>query len=402
MKLTSQRGLTALLGAQFLSAFGDNAILFALVAMVLQAEQLVGWYIPALQSVFLVAYVVAAPWVGPLADRWPKPRVLLFANLIKAAGAGLLLAGVDPLLAYSLVGLGAAVYSPAKYGILPEIVAREALVTANAWIEASTIAAIILGTVAGGKLADVSVVGAFWLVVLVYLLSLLITLLIPAVAPRGADLRGAAPHFVHTTRVFMQSGQARFAVWGGSLFWGAAAVLRVLLVAWAPAVLASQSAGDISELALSLALGVVVGSTLVPRLIPLQHLRRARLAAYAMGIAIGLFGLVGSQLLAYVALFAIGVAGGIFIVPINAVLQHIGHDGVGSGRAVAVQNFFQNAAMLVTVALYMLSTMAGVHPVSAVFALGAIIIVATFFLSRRPLDSVAGDSHTTASRLHDG
>jgi LPLT family lysophospholipid transporter-like MFS transporter len=376
------RGLAALLCAQFLSAFGDNAILFAAVGMVLQAADRASWYIPALQSVFLVAYVVAAPWVGPFADRLPKPRVLMIANLIKAAGVGLILAGVEPLLAYALVGVGAAVYSPAKYGILPEMVSHAGLVKANAWIEASTIGAIILGTVVGGQLADVSVAGAFWLVAASYLASLLLTYLIPLTAPRGGSLQRALPQFRQTTRAFMRSARARFAMLGGSLFWGAAAVLRVLLVAWAPLVLATRSAGDISELVLYLAIGVVAGSAVVPRLIPLEKLRRARLAAYAMGIAVLLFGLVDTSVQARSVLFLIGLAGGIFIVPINAALQHIGHDSVGSGRAVAVQNFFQNVAMLLTVGVYTLATALQVHPVSAVIGLGVAILLVTVAVSR--------------------
>lgn len=377
------RGLNALLVTQFLSAFGDNAILFAAIGMVMAMPQPPAWYIPALQSVFLIAYVVTAPWVGPYADRHPKPRVLMIGNAIKAVGVGLILAGVEPLFAYGLVGLGAAVYSPAKYGILPELVPRASLVKANAWIEASTIGAIILGTVAGGQLADISVSGAFWMVAATYLVSLLLTLLIPAVTPRGAPLRGALSQFAGTTRTFLASPRALFAMFGGSLFWGAAAVLRVLLVAWVPLVLATRSAGDISELVLYLALGVVLGSALVPLIIPLEKLQRARLAGYAMGLAILLFGLAGNAWQASAVLFLIGLTGGIFIVPINAALQHIGHDSVGSGRAVAVQNFFQNVAMLVTVGLYTLTTAAGVGPVASVVALGAAVLAASLALSRR-------------------
>ncbi len=389
------RGLTALLFAQFLSAFGDNAILFAAIGMVLQATHAAQWYIPALQSVFLVAYVVAAPWVGPFADRLSKSRVLMIANLIKAMGVGLILIGVDPLLAYALVGLGAAVYSPAKYGILPEMVAHGQLVTANAWIEASTIGAIILGTVVGGKLADVSVNAAFWLVAASYLASLLLTFLIPVTEPRGGRLRDALPQFSRTSRTFLRSARARFAMLGGSLFWGAAAVLRVLLVAWAPLVLASRSAGDISELVLYLAIGVVVGSAVVPRIIPLEQLRRARLAAYAMGVAILLFGLVDTTTQARAVLFLIGLTGGVFIVPINAALQHVGHASVGSGRAVAVQNFFQNVAMLLTVGIYTAATALKVHPVTAVFALGVGILAATLAISRH-LPAVANEANGTA------
>ena len=378
-----QRGVIALLVAQFLSAFGDNAILFAAIGMVLAAEQTVEWYIPALQAVFLIAYVVAAPWVGPFADRLSKPRVLLIGNLVKAAGVGLILAGVEPLAAYGLVGLGAAIYSPAKYGILPEMMREHQLVKANAWIEASTIAAIILGTVAGGQLADYSVQGAFWMVAWCYLASMLVTLAIPRLVPRGARLKQALPDFRHTLQRFMQTPRARFAMLGGCLFWGAAAVLRVLLVAWVPLVLATRSAGAVSELALFLAIGVIIGSVVVPRLIPLQHLQRARFAAYAMGISVLLFALVDNAAAARGVLLLIGVAGGIFIVPINAALQQIGHRGVGSGRAVAVQNFYQNVAMLITVGLYTAATATGIHPVASIVVLGMSVLVATLAVARR-------------------
>lgn len=376
------RGLNALLSAQFLSAFGDNAILFAAIGMVLQSANSAEWYIPALQSVFLLAYVIAAPWVGPFADRVLKSRVLMIGNLVKTLGVGLILAGVEPLLAYALVGLGATIYSPAKYGILPEMANQDELVKANAWIEASTIAAIILGTIVGGKLADISVTAAFGLVAASYVVSLLLTFFIPAQHPRGASLRGAVPEFWRTTRAFTQTARARFAMLGGSLFWGSAAVLRILLVAWVPLVLGSRSAGAISELALFLAIGVVVGSAVVPRLIPLDQLYRARLAAYAMGVAVLAFALVDTAWAARAVLFLIGTAGGLFIVPINAALQQIGHGGIGSGRAVAAQNFFQNVAMLLAVGLYTIATALKVHPVSAVIALGVCILVATAALSR--------------------
>src|SRR6187402_1765221 len=144
------RGVRVLLGAQFLTAFADNALLFTAVAMLIEAPR-GAWYIPALQSCFLVAFVMLAPWVGSLADRRSKPHVLLIGNVLKAAGAGLMFAGVEPMAAYALVGAGAAVYGPAKYGILPELVNSERLVRANGWIEGSTILAIVLGTVVGSR-----------------------------------------------------------------------------------------------------------------------------------------------------------------------------------------------------------------------------------------------------------
>ncbi|HEY9182968.1 MAG TPA: MFS transporter, partial [Gammaproteobacteria bacterium] len=147
------RGIPILLAAQFLTAFADNAILFTAIAMLFESPR-GDWYVPALQSSFLVAFVVLAPWVGTFADRRPKPHVLMLGNVLKAAGAGLMFVGVEPMAAYALVGAGAAVYGPAKYGILPELVGTARLVRANGWIEGSTIVAIVLGSAVGSRVAD--------------------------------------------------------------------------------------------------------------------------------------------------------------------------------------------------------------------------------------------------------
>src|SRR5690606_8055638 len=141
-----RRGVYALLAAQFLTAFADNAILFTAIAMVLRATEAAPWYVPALQSAFLVAFVILAPWAWPFADRRPKAHVLLLGNFMKALGAGLMFLGVEPIAAYALIGIGAAIYGPAKYGILPELVGHDQMVKANGWIEGSTIAAIVTGT----------------------------------------------------------------------------------------------------------------------------------------------------------------------------------------------------------------------------------------------------------------
>lgn len=377
----TDRGLAALLTGQFLSAFSDNAILFAIIAIVLQNEQTGGWYVPALQSVFLISYVVLAPWAGPFADRQPKPQVLIIGNLIKAAGVCLILAKVEPLIAYALVGAGAAIYSPAKYGILPEMVGHNRLVKANSWIESSTIAAIILGTLAGGKLADISIDYALFMVAVCYLLSIIATLFIPALPARGATLEHVIVDFRQLIGNFLQHPRARFAMLGGSLFWGVAAVMRLLLVAWVPLVLASRSAGDISELALMLAIGVIIGSAVVPRLIPLEQLHRARVPAFAMGLCILLFGLVETLWPARLVLFLIGVAGGLFIVPVNAELQAIGQSTIGSGRAVAIQNFFQNLAMLLTVGLYTVASAVDISLFVVIITLGIFTLSATLLAS---------------------
>ena len=331
-----------LLVAQFLSAFADTAIIFVVIAMVMHSHDLPTWYVPALQSVFLVSFVVLAPWVGGFADNHAKSRVLLIANLIKTVGTGLLLAKVEPLVAYCIVGVGAATYSPAKYGILPELASHDMLVKANSWIEGSSILAILLGMVVGAKLADHSIVMALSLTIGLYLASACITLFLPVRIAKTEAPASQVLEFGKQISQFFCTPRSRFAILGASLFWATAATLRVILVAWAPLVLMFKNATDIANLTLFLALGIIAGSAIVPRLIPLEHLRRVRIPGYFMALFICGLSFTDSLLPARCVLFAIGTMGGLFIVPMNAALQELGQQSIGSGSAVAMQNFFQN------------------------------------------------------------
>jgi LPLT family lysophospholipid transporter-like MFS transporter len=377
------RSLHALVGAQFLSAFADNAILFTVIAIVLHTGDRGAWYVPALQSVFLVAFVALTPWVGTLADRLPKPRVLILANLVKAMGGFAILAGVEPLIGYGVIGIGAAAYGPAKYGILPELTGADNLVKANSWVEGATITAILFGTVGGARLADVSIDLALILIIAVYFVSAAAALLLPKLPARGVTPGSSLGKLIGLMKGLLASQRARFILLALSLFWACAATLRVVLVAWAPAVLHTQTATDIAELTLYLAIGIIIGSSVVPRLIPLEHVRRTRYSAYAMGSFFLLLAAVDSIGPARGVLLAIGIAGGIFVVPLNAAIQQIGHRTLGSGSAVAVQNFFQNGAILVSMGLYTLAAAQGAGPVAAILALGAVVWVLTVLVSLR-------------------
>jgi LPLT family lysophospholipid transporter-like MFS transporter len=370
-----------LLLAQFLSAFADNAVLFSVIAMVMQSTNKAAWYVPALQSVFLVAFVVLAPWVGGLADNYPKSRVLIAANLLKALGAGLLLFHVEPLLAYCIVGAGAAIYSPAKYGILPELAGHSFLVKANSWVEGSTIFAILLGMVIGSKVADYSVSLALLGTIVLYIASALCTLFLPIRVIKNVSSEALLLQFWRQMLVFLGSSRSRFAVLGGALFWCAAATLRVILVAWAPLILLSKNASEIAELTLLLAVGIIVGSALAPRLIPLEHLRRVRVPAYLMALFIGLLGFTHDLWMARTVLFFIGAAGGAFIVPINAALQEMGSESIGSGYAVALQGFFQNIAMLLGVGVYAYAASVQVNPVTAMWFLSGLVFICTLAIT---------------------
>lgn len=370
-----------LLTAQFLSAFADNAILFTVIALVMQSAQLPPWYVPALQSVFLIAFVLLAPWVGGFADQHAKARVLIIANLIKAAGAGLLLIQVEPLLAYALVGAGAALYSPAKYGILPELAAPDQLVKANSWIEGSTILAIILGMVIGSKVADYSINGALGGTITLFLLSACVTLLLPVTRSQKPARGPAMRRFFAQIRQFFHTPRSRFSMLAASLFWAAAVTIRVIIIAWAPLVLLSRNASEIAELTLFLAFGIIVGAALVPKFIPLERLRRARLPAYLMGLFITALSFTESLWPARLMLFLTGFCGGMFIVPVNAALQDIGQHSIGSGGAVALQGFFQNLTMLAAVGAYTYAASRQADPVQSMLVLGVFIIVSTFLVS---------------------
>ena len=229
------RNLYILLLAQFLSAFADNAILFTVIAMVMETTTTTAaWYIPALQASFLVAFVLLAPWVGPFADARPKASVLVSANVVKAIGAGLLLVNMEPLFAYAVIGVGAAMYSPAKYGILPELVAHEKLVKANGWIEGSTIVAILAGSLIGAQVAASSVQLGMFLVLMLYGVSAICALFITRMPAQLPVKAAALPHFIGVTSTLFSNTQARFSLFGTSLFWATAAVLRLMLVVWTP------------------------------------------------------------------------------------------------------------------------------------------------------------------------
>jgi len=376
-----KKDIYKVLSAQFLTAFADNAVLFTAVTMVMQQIEVGGWYIPALQASFLVAYVIFAPWVGGYADGRPKRNVMLSANLIKAIGAAFLLLNIEPVFAYSIIGLGAAIYSPAKYGILPELVDKESLVKANGWIEGSTILAILSGTLVGAALAEYSIFMALIMVIGLYLSSAIIAKTIKHKHIVGKSSEKALRSFYSQMQGLLETPRARFATLGVSLFWAAATVLRVLLIAWAPVVLFIYTTTEIALLTLFVAVGIAVGSILVPKLIPIAYLRRARLAAYAMGLVIISLSLLENIWAARGGLFLAGVCGGLFVVPINAALQEIGHLSIGAGGAVAIQNFFENFAMLIASGVYAMVAGSGVSPVITMTSLGAIVIALTMLVS---------------------
>ncbi|EIC84270.1 lysophospholipid transporter LplT [Serratia sp. M24T3] len=373
------RGMTAVIVAQFLSAFGDNALLFATLALIKQ-QLYPDWSQPVLQMAFVAAYIILAPFVGQFADSFAKGRVMMFANGLKLIGALVICFGFNPFLGYGLVGVGAAAYSPAKYGILGEITSGDKLVKANGLMESSTIAAILLGSVAGGALADWHITAALMICGLAYAAAVAANVFIPkltAARPgQSWDPRRMSSTFFHACRSLWADADTRFSLVGTSLFWGAGVTLRFLLVLWVPVALGISDNTTPTLLNAMVAVGIVFGAGAAARLITLKTVQRCLPAGIGIGVVVVLFALQHNMLNAYVLLALIGVLGGFFVVPLNALLQHLGKETVGAGNAIAVQNLGENTAMLLMLGLYSLVVLVGAPVIAIGVGFGVVFALA--------------------------
>lgn len=373
------RGMIAVIIAQFFSAFGDNALLFATLA-VLKSQFYPEWSQPVLQMLFVAAYILLAPFVGQVADSMAKGRVMMLANSLKLLGALVICFGFNPFLGYTLVGAGAAAYSPAKYGILGEITYGEKLVKANGLMEASTIAAILLGSVAGGMLADWHILAALGICALTYGIAVIANLFIPKLQ---AARPGQSWQFGVMTRSFFSAAallwrdaETRFSLLGTSLFWGAGVTLRFLLVLWVPVALGINDNTTPTTLNAMVAIGIVIGAAAAAKLVTLETVRRCMPAGVLIGVMVVVFALQHSLMNAYLVLMLIGALGGFFVVPLNALLQARGKESVGSGNAIAVQNLGENSAMLIMLGLYTLAIKAGAPAVATGVGFGVLFALA--------------------------
>ncbi|EDP8629148.1 lysophospholipid transporter LplT [Salmonella bongori] len=373
------KGMLSVIVAQFLSAFGDNALLFATLAL-LKAQFYPDWSQPVLQMVFVGAYILFAPFVGQIADSFAKGRVMMIANGLKLAGAAGICLGVNPFVGYTLVGIGAAAYSPAKYGILGELTTGDKLVKANGLMEASTIAAILLGSVAGGVLADWHVIAALVACALAYAGAVAANLFIPKLV---AARPGQSWHLAAMTRSFFcacvvlwRNGETRFSLVGTGLFWGAGVTLRFLLVLWVPVALGITDNATPTYLNAMVAVGIVVGAGAAAKLVTLDTVSRCMPAGILIGVVVAVFSLQHALLPAYALLLLIGMSGGFFVVPLNALLQERGKKSVGAGNAIAVQNLGENSAMLLMLGLYSLTVLVGVPPVAIGIGFGVLFALA--------------------------
>ncbi|MFL9863188.1 lysophospholipid transporter LplT [Paraburkholderia fungorum] len=427
-----KKGFYTIMAAQFFSSLADNALLIAAIAL-LKDLHAPNWMTPLLKLFFVLSYVVLAAFVGAFADSRPKGQVMFVTNTIKVVGCITMLVGAHPLLAYGIVGFGAAAYSPAKYGILTELLPPDRLVAANGWIEGTTVGSIILGTVLGGALISPHIAApilrhhiptvntpaeaAMLVIMAIYVIAALFNLRIPDTGARyPKQERGPIKLVTDFADCFLvlwrdKLGQISLAV--TTLFWGAGATLQFIVLKWAEVQL-NMSLSEAAILQAVVAVGVAAGAIFAASRVPLKKSLSVLPVGIMMGIAVMLmafytrnlfpahwglyFGRVhvpGYLIVAYIFLMIVGGLSGFFVVPMNALLQHRGHVLLSAGHSIAVQNFNENLSVLVMLCLYAVLVWLDV-PVTAVIVLFGTFVCLMMWLvmrrhqaNQRAFDSVA-------------
>jgi LPLT family lysophospholipid transporter-like MFS transporter len=392
-----KKGFFTIMAAQFFSSLADNALFVAAVEL-LRSGGAQEWQRAALVPMFALFYVVLAPFVGAFADALPKGKVMFMSNTIKVVGCLLMLTGTHPLLAYAVVGLGAAAYSPAKYGILTELLPPSQLVKANGWIEGLTISSIILGVVLGGQLMgkvvsphllgfdfpmidtgiDTPAEAAIASLVFLYMLAAVFNLRIPRtdtpLQPFPERTLSLVGDFFRCNRRLWHDKLGQISLATTTLFWGVSGNLRYIVLAWAGVALGYDTT-KASALVGVVAVGTAVGAVVASMKMKLDKAT----AVIPLGVAMGVL-VLGMNFLRDIEptvpfMILLGGLGGFLVVPMNALLQHRGHSLMGAGRSIAVQNFNEQACILAMGGLYSLLTHSGLSAYGAITAFGLFVAV---------------------------
>ncbi len=390
-----KRGFFTIMAAQFFSSLADNALFVAAVELI-RTSGGAEWQRAALVPMFALFYVVLAPFVGAFADSRPKGQVMFISNAIKVVGCLMMLFGTHPLLSYAIVGLGAAAYSPAKYGILTELLPPSQLVKANGWIEGLTIASIILGVLVGGQLVgahatemllgldfpfidtgiDTAPEAAIALLILLYALAAWFNTRIPrtdaVMRPLPQNLVALLPDFWHCNTRLWKDRLGQISLATTTLFWGVSGNLRYIVLAWSAAAL-GYSTTQASSLVGVVAIGTAVGAVVASVRMKLHQATRVMPLGIAMGLLVVAMNFITNVWAAAPFLILLGAIGGFLVVPMNALLQHRGHNLMGAGRSIAVQNFNEQACILALGGFYSLSTGLGLSAFGAITAFGLLV-----------------------------
>jgi LPLT family lysophospholipid transporter-like MFS transporter len=399
-----KRGFYTIMAAQFFSSLADNALFVAAVEL-LKSGGAAEWQRAALVPMFALFYVVLAPFVGAFADAMPKGKVMFFSNAIKVVGCLMMLFGTHPLMAYAIVGLGAAAYSPAKYGILTELLPTSQLVKANGWIEGLTIASIILGILLGGQLVghaiasrllamdfplfdtgvDTAPEAAIAVLILVYAVAAWFNTRIPhtgvEMRPIPKNALELVPDFWTCNSRLWRDKLGQISLATTTLFWGVSGNLRYIILAWSAAAL-GYSTTQASSLSGVVALGTAVGAVVASMRMRLDTATSVMPMGIAMGLLVIAMNFINNVWVAAPFLILLGGLGGFLVVPMNALLQHRGHNLMGAGRSIAVQNFNEQACILGLGAFYSLSAGLGLSAFGAITVFG-VVVAGTMWLIKR-------------------
>ncbi|MBB5425251.1 MFS family permease [Paraburkholderia sp. JPY158] len=419
-----KKGFHTIIAAQFISSLADNALLIAAIAL-LSVMRSAAWVTPLLQIFFTISYVLLAPFVGAFADSMQKRHVMFISNALKASGCLMMIVGVHPMIAYGVVGFGAAAYSPAKYGILTELLPAEKLVHANAWLESATVLSTIVGTMLGGALISTVVEHfvkrvhmplmhsaadlAMAAVMLTYAIAAAINIFIPDTGARYPN-RLTEPNkllgdFHNCFRVLWADRLAQIALWVTTLMWGAAVTMQLLVLKWANVNL-GLSLSKAAVMQGVTGVGIAIGAAGAAALIPLRHsLKVLPVGVLTGAVAIAMafynkdlfppgaglrFGTHVAPyyiLLAYPLMIVLGALSGFFIVPMNAVLQHRGATLLSAGHSIAVQNFNQNLAVLLMLGVYALLLTAKMPAQWIIVVFGSFITLLMWLAKRRSAEN---------------
>ena len=407
------RGFYTIMAAQFFSSLADNALLIAAIALLAEMNS-PAWMTPLLKLFFVLSYVLLAAFVGAFADAFPKGKVMFITNMIKVVGCGMMFFTVHPLFAYAMVGFGAAAYSPAKYGILTELLPPEKLVAANGWIEGLTVSSIIFGTVLGGALVnkhisslilaidipmldfvDTPTEAALCVITGIYIIAAIFNLNIPDTGARYAHQKPNPIKLVADfSNCFMtlwkdKLGQISLAV--TTLFWGAGATLQFIVLKWAEKSL-HMPLDKAAILQGVVAVGVALGAVGAARFVPLKKSLTVMPLGIIMGVVVILMTTVTSVWVAYPLLIIVGALSGYFVVPMNALLQHRGHVLMSAGHSIAVQNFNENLSVLGMLLLYALMVKLNLNVNIVIIIFGVFVAGIMYLIMRR---------HAANQREHD-
>ncbi|CAB3789487.1 Lysophospholipid transporter LplT [Paraburkholderia caffeinitolerans] len=433
-----KKGFYTIMAAQFFSSLADNALLIAAIAL-LKDLHAPNWMTPLLKLFFVLSYVVLAAFVGAFADSRPKGQVMFITNTIKVVGCAIMLAGTHPLFAYGVVGFGAAAYSPAKYGILTELLPPERLVAANGWIEGTTVGSIILGTVLGGALISPHIAAhiirhtpasintpaeaAMLVIMVIYVIAALFNLRIPDTGARYPRQQHGPirliTDFAECFNILWRDKLGQISLAVTTLFWGAGATLQFIVLKWAEVSL-GMSLSESAVLQAVVAVGVAAGAMIAAARVPLKKSLSVLPVGIMMGFAvmlmafytrnlfpphwglhIGHMRIPGYLVLAYIFLMVVGGLSGFFVVPMNALLQHRGHVLLSAGHSIAVQNFNENLSVLMMLCLYAVLVWLDVPVTIVIVLFGTFVCLMMWLVMRRhqanqrSFDSVAliGENH---------